>query len=922
MRKPSITTTVKPLPFGDLSPSEFERLCLWLIEREGYKRPQHLGDAGGEQGRDITAYKQTDAGEELWYFQCKRYRRIDAPTLKREIDKYNKLSASDPTKRPVCVIFITSASVSAKVRDTVMAYCREHGYQYDFWTSAELDMYVNKYPEIVDKFFSARHPTPIPALHQLEPPPGDFMGRTSELSELVTAFDERRANVCLLHGMGGVGKTALALKLAEHLVGHYPDAQIYLNLKGTSQEPLSVTEVMRYVLRSFRPSAELPENDEDLAGCYRSVLHSQKALLFLDNAADRWQVEPLVPPTGCALLITSRQGFHLPGMFPKRLDGLSPDDARKLLLAIAPRIGGMADVIAGLCGHLPLALRSAARMLVERVDISVAEYMRRLTDVRQRLEPVSGAISLSYELINQDLQRLWHYLAVFPDLFDVGAAASVCGLETDAAQDALGEMLRYSLLEWNEPALRYRLHDLMRLFASERLIESERKEAHRRHAEHYINVLRMANILFGQSADHRWVGIALFDTEWPNIQTGQSWAANNTSEDEAAASLCSHYPDAGAHLLHLRVHPTECIRWREAALAAAHRLNNRTEEAFHLGNLGMDYAAVGQTRRAIELHGLALEISREIGDRHSEANDLRNLAMCYASLGEPDRAVELLEQSLSVSREIGDRHGEALVLGNLGIVCSGVGEFRRAINYYEEALPLIRDTGDLMNEGNLLSSLAGLYALLGEVQRAVELHQKALSISRQVGDLRGIAQSLGNLGWVLAYCGDNERGFEYHQQQLIAARELGDRRCEADALHGIGIIYSKAGQKQHAVECFEQALAIFRETGNRPEEERALGDFGSVYLRAEEFHSAIECYEQQLVIAREIHDRRGEAAAIWNTGWAHSLLGNYTEAMRKGVEAIKLFEGIEDFNQVKKIRDYLDQWSSFTGIENEPHQDN
>jgi len=91
-----ITSTNKPLHFGDLSPLEFERMCLWLVEREGYLRPQHLGEAGSEQGRDVVAHKLTDAGEELWYFQCKRYKRIGAATLKNEVDKYNSLAEADP----------------------------------------------------------------------------------------------------------------------------------------------------------------------------------------------------------------------------------------------------------------------------------------------------------------------------------------------------------------------------------------------------------------------------------------------------------------------------------------------------------------------------------------------------------------------------------------------------------------------------------------------------------------------------------------------------------------------------------------------------------------------------------------------------------------------------------------------------------
>ena len=93
--------------------------------------------------------------------------------------------------------------------------------------------------------------------------------------------------------MGGVGKTALALVLAERLAERYPDAQFFLDLRGTSKEPLSAAQAMAHVVRAYYPTAPLPESEEELAATYRSVLHGQRALLLMDNAAGRAQVEPL-----------------------------------------------------------------------------------------------------------------------------------------------------------------------------------------------------------------------------------------------------------------------------------------------------------------------------------------------------------------------------------------------------------------------------------------------------------------------------------------------------------------------------------------------------------------------------------------------------------------------------------------------------
>jgi formylglycine-generating enzyme required for sulfatase activity len=151
--KPVLTGTTHTLPFGQLSPRDFERLCLWLVEREGYERAEHLGAAGSEQGRDVIAHRDTPTGEELWYFQCKRYRTIGATTLKEEVDKYLKLAKKRTHLKPHGAVFVVSCDVSARVREDVGDYCDEYRLAYEFWALTELDEKVRRHPDIVDTFF-------------------------------------------------------------------------------------------------------------------------------------------------------------------------------------------------------------------------------------------------------------------------------------------------------------------------------------------------------------------------------------------------------------------------------------------------------------------------------------------------------------------------------------------------------------------------------------------------------------------------------------------------------------------------------------------------------------------------------------------------------------------------------------------------
>ena len=149
--------------------------------------------------------------------------------------------------------------------------------------------------------------------------------------------------------------------------------------------PLTPASVMERVIRAYHPTAKLPESLAELSAIYRSTLHGQRALLLMDNARDREQVEPLIPPAGCVLLVTSRQHFILPGMFDQNLDTPPRADAIKLLLNIAERIGDHADEIARLCGDLPLALRVAASALKVSRSLTPADYARRLADEKRRL---------------------------------------------------------------------------------------------------------------------------------------------------------------------------------------------------------------------------------------------------------------------------------------------------------------------------------------------------------------------------------------------------------------------------------------------------------------------------------------------------------------------------------------------------------
>lgn len=571
----------------------------------------------------------------------------------------------------------------------------------------------------------------LKTLHRLNSPPRDFTGRTDELHDLLEHFGQG-ITILGLRGLGGVGKTALALVLAERLKPNYPDAQFYLDLQGASERPLSTEDALRHVIRAYHPQAQLPDSLSELAAMYRSVLHDQRALLLMDNAADRQQVEPLIPPQTCILLVTSRQQFSLPGMHARNLEQLPRADAIRLLLSIAERIGEAADEIAQLCGDLPLALCVAGAVLAEKRNLTPTDYAQRLREQRlKHLPEVAAALNVSYAMLTTAQQQQWSALGVFPTSFDEAAAAAVWQLSPDAARDALSDLMRWSLVEFEDDTRRYRLHDLARIFAAEYLNDNRVQQ---RFALHYCNVLASCNSLYFEGGAALLRGLKLFDQEATNIRAGQAWAAAQPESDLFAAELCLEYPKAGAYVLELRQHPRERIGWLEKQLAATRLLKCRKSEGEALGNLGIAMLQLCEPHRAIEYIEQTLVIAREMGDCQSEGNALGNLGIAWVELGEPYRAIVFYKQRLAIARKIGDRRGESKALGNLGNVWCMLGKRRKAIGVYEQQLTITREIGDRRGEGIVLWNMSLCLDKLGERTQAIARAEESLAIKEAMED--------------------------------------------------------------------------------------------------------------------------------------------------------------------------------------------
>lgn len=679
--------------------------------------------------------------------------------------------------------------------------------------------------------------------HQIPFPRADFTGRDEELNELLNNF-EQGVIIAGIRGLGGIGKTELAVKLAQELKERYPDGQIFVEMGGTSKKPLTPAEAMSKVIYAYDRQAALPDDYAELGKLYRQKLYGKRTLLLLDNASDDHQIRPLVPPPTCGLIVTSRLEFTLDEMKAINLGELPPERAAELLQKIVrtsrPLEAEQCEEpvwrkIARLCGHLPLALRAAGSMIANTRDLSPAKYADELQDEHTRLErigdqgvnlDVEASFKLSYSHLPQETARIFSLLSVFASDFDAQAEEMVC---EDKGHRHLSKLMRLSLVEFQAENNRYHLHDLVRIFATSRLESSAKDMALMRHAEYYRNMLSESNELYKQGGNKVLAGLQLFDLEEANILSGQAWAGKNLGSNSSAAELCKSYPDSGFYVLDLRLHPQQKIAWLEKGVKAAIRLKDKMLEGVHLGNLGQVFLLLGKTDESFEYTGRALVIGREIGDKKNEGTWLSNLGFAYDSLGETSQAIEYYELALAIAREIGDRRNEGIILGNLGHVYHTLGEMSQTIGYCDQALAIAREIGDRRNEGSSLDYLGIIYIDLGDVSKAIDHLGQALKIAIELGDKRGKAARLCNLGLAYDAIGKVGGAIEYFYQALAIAREIGDKSNEVIVLRNLGHAYFTLGETSQAIEYCDQALAIAREIGDRRSEGIILRNLSHAY---------------------------------------------------------------------------------------------
>jgi tetratricopeptide (TPR) repeat protein len=601
--------------------------------------------------------------------------------------------------------------------------------------------------------------------------------------------------------------------------------------------------VLDRFLRALGVSAEaLPTDMDEQAALYRSQLVGRRALVVLDNAFSAEQVRPLLPGSStCAVVVTSRRRLtELEGVHRLDLDTMDPDDALDFLSKLAGRRRVEAEPeaagdIVQLCGCLPLALRIAGGRLQARSTWSISWLAARLADERTRLSElkvenleVRASFEFSYRDLDTPTARMFRRLGLIagPDL-----AAGVAAVLTDSTNEEAAAILEAladaHLLEPAPVTGRYRFHDLLRLYARERVQaedeDRDRDAALRRMLQWYLETAHAAAGLLdpGRRLLHespRRPASAVFLTReealsWLEMERVNLVAAVHQAANRSFHQVAWQLADALWGFFQLRKHWADWQDTHQIGLAAAREAHDPEAEAWMLTGLGAPHWELHEYDEAIGYHEQALAICQQIGNLWGEGRALGNLGIAYQSLQQFDRAIGYYEHALAIYQQIGERRGEYINLINLGEAHQGLRQFDRAIGYYEQALAICQQIGERRGESLVFLNYGETSRGLERFDQAIEYYQQALEICREAQDRYREAEALDGLGEACRALGSFEKAIAYFREALDIRRETEDRYGEGMTLNHLGLALQRLHGTDAARPCWREALAIFTDLG-------------------------------------------------------------------------------------------------------------
>jgi DNA-binding SARP family transcriptional activator/tetratricopeptide (TPR) repeat protein len=654
----------------------------------------------------------------------------------------------------------------------------------------------------------ATRSTPRPPVpRQLPAPPRWFTGRTGELDRLTSALDVPSTAgttiaISAIGGAGGAGKTWLALHWAHRHLDRFPDGQLWVNLRGfdPSGQPLTPQAAIRILLDALgvEPAA-IPADLDAQLGLYRGLVAGRRMLILLDNAADTAQVAPLLPgsPT-CTVLVTSRDRLAglvtSSGAHPVALEVFPDQDARALL---ADRLGDermaaepdpVAELVA-CCAGLPLALGIVAGRAQTHPELPLSALAADLRDATTRLaglatDPsvsVRAVLSWSHAALTPAQARVFGLLGRVPgpDISRSGAA-NLTGLTDEETLAALRALERVALVQ-QHVAGRYRMHDLVRLYAAEQAVDDESTAA-RRLIHFYLHTAAAADRVI--SPRRSWIDLG---EPVPGCRPD--------AFDDDAAAVAWFEPEHACVLAALR--SASALGW--------HR------EVFRLAwALGTFHWRRGHMSDDLVVWEVALDSALRLADPFVLARAHRLLGHGYAHAGRYDEAMDHFKQSTVLTEQLGDRVEEGHTHYAMTQALALRGDDRAALEHGIRALRLFETADAPLPEAQALNAVGYLSARLGRYDEARTACERALALQRRHHDRASEVETLDSLGYIAHHTSRFADAIDYYQQAMRHYDDLGDSFGAASSLEALGHLHADQGHRTDARDTWQRALHLYQ----------------------------------------------------------------------------------------------------------------
>ena len=667
---------------------------------------------------------------------------------------------------------------------------------------------------------------------QLPPDIGDFTGRKVALERLrlrVTGRQERSTAVVITAAVGkaGVGKTTLAVHAAHQLRPWFSDGQLYVNLRGVEAQALEPADVLGRFLRALGVEGHcIPDDVDSRIGLYRSLMADRHVIVLLDNAAGEAQVRPLLPAgAGNLVLVTSRArlaGLALGEVID--LDVLPPGQAVELLgkIAGADRVASepeAAAVIAALCGYLPLALRIVGARLAAKPHWRLQWLAKRLHAQHRRLDEltvgdleVRASVALSYQGVGEVERRAFRLLGLLevPDFapWMLSALLDIPAVNAEEVAEHLAEaQLLDTVGEDAAGQIRYRCHDLLRLFARERLAAEETPATRRAALE------RTLQTYFTRAHE----AVSQLRLRPPQLPGRPAPAA----AQDPIGKLAESYKWLAAEHTGLAVSLDQA--WREGLGSLGQALTRLLADFFEV------YACWAEWERT---HEVALRAARLAGDRHAEASLLRGLGDLRRCQDRLPEAVVHFTHSNVIFAELRDTPGEADSMTGLARTYRRQGRIADAAACFEQVLQLCRGLGDHDREAKAALFFAKVRRQQGQPADALTLLTSCRDMFCALGSGGYVAYADLMIGILCNEQGEHERARDHLQQALAFAQALGDPRWEAYVLFNLGATAQAGGSHDEAFRYVEQSLALFEQARDQHGTARSRHMLAGLYENA------------------------------------------------------------------------------------------